>query len=269
MTHTLLSLIDFYLRADTINKVHSPFLYELISKAFDMKKTYYADSRIEARRAELANRTDKVSFIDYGAKNKGDLKTVRVSKLMSSSVSNKWKCRFLRNLVLVYQPNHIIEFGTNLGISTAYLRSAKKKAQFTTVEAAEALVEIAQSNLKLLGYSADFRTMTFDDYIRKHPAELTTCDFFYLDGDHSYEGTLRYFKAFWQAGPGNMMIVLDDINWSLAMRRAWEEIKQYANCYSIDIYKMGIIVKRPDLRTSIHKKIVPRMMKPWQFGFFS
>ena len=232
-----------------------------------MNKTYYAESRIEALRTQLKSRTDSLTYMDYGAKNRGQ-KTVKISKLMSSSVSNKWKCRFLRNLVLARQPTCLIEFGTNLGISTAYMRSAKREGQFITVEAAEALAKLAESNLNLLDLTTDIRTMTFDNYLDQHLNEIRNCDFFYLDGDHSYEGTMRYFKTFWDEGPEDMVIVLDDINWSTSMRQAWEEIKEYERCYSIDIYKMGLIIKKPDLSTSIHKKIVPRILKPWQLGFF-
>ncbi len=261
-------MIDFYLKAETINRIHSPLLYSLITAACNMQKSYYADSRIEALRAELAQRKDSLTYIDYGAINTGKTKTIKISKLLSSAVSNKWKCKFLRNLVLYYQPQHLIEFGTNLGISSAYMRSAQQKSLFTTVEAAEELSTIAQANFKILCYTADFKTMTFDDFLFSHSKEIESCDFFYLDGDHSYAGTMRYFKTFWDAGPKEMLFVLDDINWSPDMRRAWEDIKTYADCYTVDFYKMGLVIKRPDIQSSLHKKIVPRLLKPWQFGFF-
>jgi len=268
LSSSLYSAIDFYLKADTINKVHSPYLYALITAMLEFDKSYYDDGALEALRAEYHSNNQTITFEDYGA-GPSKQKTAKLSKLAKTSVSNKWKCRLLRNLVLFHRAESIVEFGTNLGISTAYLRMADKRARLITVEAADELMRYAKKNFKRLGYEAEFKTMTFDDYLGNLSLDHFHCDFFYLDGDHSYENTLRYFQFFWENGAEEMMLVLDDINWSAGMRAAWEEIKEKYKCYSVDIYKMGIVVKRPDVIESLHRKIVPRVFKPWQFGFFS
>jgi hypothetical protein len=46
----------------------------------------------------------------------------------------------------------------------------------------------------------------------------------FIDGDHTFEGTLRYHAAARATMPAGSMLVFDDIDWSDGMREAWKKI---------------------------------------------
>jgi len=149
------------------------------------------------------------------------------------------------------------------------MASAAKSAQFVTIEGAEPLSMLAQKEVSSLGFNkVSFIHCNFDAYFNGLRSEDKQAELIYLDGNHQYANTLDYFKKVWLSYPAVKAVILDDINWSSGMRRAWEEIKAQPGCHSIDLYKIGIIFKNTDLTKPIHIKCVPRILKPLNFGFF-
>lgn len=275
-TSHLYRAIKFYSQAITVNSIHSPLLFELVSTLFAKPKTYYADDVIERQRQALKESKKVIHVVDYGAgsyKRSNQSIERRVSSIARSATSNRAKCRFLRNLVLYFRPSSIIEFGTNLGISTAYMKSALgNQRPYHTIEADEATAAIATDFfIKMRFGNLNVHRMTFSTFIEQHTALLKASDFIYLDGDHQYESTMTNFKAIWQAWDGKQgrqVIVVDDINWSAGMAQAWTEIKATPHCRSLDFFKLGVVIKDSGHLVEEHLSVVPRWVKPWRMGFW-
>lgn len=263
--------LRFYLEAITINRIHSPYIYKMISSALDLRKTYYDDYQIEEQRSKLGRSSKVVSYEDLGAGSTAILnqKQKKVSVLLKHSTSNKWKCRLLRNLVLYFQPKSILELGTNLGMATAYLHSANKNCELVTVEGALEIAVEAKEVFNKMGYSnIESIVSSFDAFFDSGHSSITDSELVYMDGNHKYESTVQYFKAIWNAGTTTRVVIVDDINWSEEMQKAWSEIKALSGCHSIDFYKLGIIYKNESIPEVKHLKYIPRFMKPWQLGLW-
>ena len=264
--------MNFYWESKTINSVHSPYLYKLLTHIFELRKTYYADTALETLRQKLKQDETVITFEDHGA---GSHKTSSskliqktVKTLAATSTSNVYKCRLLRNLTLYFRPKVIMELGTNLGLATSYLNAGSPEAELHTIEGAEPLYDLACNNFKELNIKVTAYLGLFDTVLHKVPEVLSRADFVYMDGDHTYESTIKYFEWIWRAGPEKQVIVMDDINWSSGMRGAWNQIKRDYHCRTIDFYKLGLVIKDPELTASDHIKFIPRILKPLSFGFF-
>lgn len=270
-TTSLSRAIRFYKEAKTINSVHSPFFYKLICQLFQLNKAYYDDYAIEQVRASLLADGRELSYRDLGAGEAGADKLIarKVSGLAKISTSNKYKCMVLRNLVGFFQPKSIIEFGTNLGIATSYMHAAAKSAECTTIEGVKGIHDIANEVFTRLNFhTIKSIHQDFQSFISSSREILGSADLVFLDGDHKYDSTLSNFGAVWGGGSSRKVVVVDDINWSADMARAWEEIKNMPDTNTLDIYKMGIVIRDERLQQRTHLKYVPRIMKPWSMGLF-
>lgn len=69
-----------------------------------------------------------------------------------------------------------------------------------------------------------------------------TFDFVYIDANHTYEATKRYFSMTLGHLSHSGIIVIDDINWSPGMSKAWLEIQHdYPDYLYVENDKIGIV----------------------------
>src|SRR5690606_32967933 len=106
--------------------------------------------------------------------------------------------RLLFSLVRVLRPRSVLELGTNIGISAAYIRLGLRyggQGSLTTVDASGARLELARRNFDTLGLDhPDWVEGRFDDVV---PSLLTTVrplDLVFIDGNHKRDPTLSYFR---------------------------------------------------------------------------
>jgi predicted O-methyltransferase YrrM len=145
-----------------------------------------------------------------------------------------------------FKPAEIIEMGTGIGISTAYLAKACPGSRVITIEgdkekmayAARALVQMGLENVFMKVGS--FNEILPDILLHaKHPVMV------FIDGDHSYVKTLEYFGEIKKYATKETIIIFDDIRWSEGMERAWCAIKQDKDTVlCIDLFFMGIVFFR-------------------------
>ena len=77
---------------------------------------------------------------------------------------------------------------------------------------------------------------------------MPTLDFIYIDGNHKLLPTIAYFEQILEKSHKNTIFVIDDINWSAEMQKAWSIIKNHTKVHvTVDLFMMGLVFLNPDL----------------------
>jgi predicted O-methyltransferase YrrM len=156
--------------------------------------------------------------------------------------------RLLYALVKYLKPKNILEIGTSIGISSAYMALGNEQATITTLEGCPSLVKTAQQIHKTLNlHRIKIIEGEFSETLSKALTEMPTVDLVLFDGNHTLPATLYYFETCLPYASENTVFVFDDIYWSSEMCKAWEIIKKNKHItLTIDIYRLGICFFRKE-----------------------
>lgn len=149
-----------------------------------------------------------------------------------------------------YQCKNILELGTSLGITTAYLASADPEATVITMEGADAVADIAQRNFNEVGLkNIEIVRGNFDETLRGVLQKMPAIDLAFIDGNHQQEPTERYFEQLLPHIHNNTLLIFDDIHWSSGMEAAWKNIiAQESVVCDIDLFYIGIVSFRKEFK---------------------
>ena len=130
--------------------IHSPFVFEFYNEIVKKHQTEI-DPKIEALRANLVRSEKKISFNELGAgSRKGTEKERTVKSIAKHAAITPKFGGLLARICRFYNVETVLEFGTSLGIGTSYL--AKHSKRITTMEGCDSVLELANENVKTLGY---------------------------------------------------------------------------------------------------------------------
>ena len=233
--------------------IHSPFCFDLVQNVF-RKKTQLPN--VENLRKELLRDQRTIETNTAGAGSKISRKTrINVGKIVGKSSIKPKHGQLIYQLVKKFQPKTILELGTSLGLSTAYMSAANPDATITTVEAIEEKQKIAKAYHRAHNFSNILYRNDYFEHFLNETKEEVSFDFIFLDGDHNYASSLKYFAMLKQYAHNNTILVIDDIHWSKGMEAAWKKIID-ANeiTLSVDLYQMGLIFFRKELSKE-HQRI--------------
>jgi predicted O-methyltransferase YrrM len=227
--------------------IHSPFVFNLITRVFRNK--FNPEVVLVIERIRKKNKKDKRRIIvsDYGAgsgKMKGNLR--KVSDIASySAVPEKYGV-LLANLSSEFGRNSVVEFGTSLGVSTLYLAAGNPGAVVYTMEGCPETAAVAGENIMTSGFTnIEQMTGTFDDLLPLVKKKCGTPGLIFIDGDHRKESVIRYFDDITGVADHDTVVVLDDIHSSSGMEEAWMEIRSRSKVtVSIDLYRFGLLFFR-------------------------
>ncbi|MFM7838116.1 MAG: SAM-dependent methyltransferase, partial [Chitinophagaceae bacterium] len=131
--------------------IHSPFVYELVTTVFRDSTAYDDYNRVEDLRAKLLKDPQLLSILDLGAGSRVSSSTIRsISFLARHSAKPKKYAQLLFRLARYYQPRRIVELGTSLGLSTAYLALGASQSQVFTMEGCPDIAAAARKNFQQL-----------------------------------------------------------------------------------------------------------------------
>ncbi len=248
MTNTIHRVKEFlkYQRlAKTKYYLHSPFVYQFFLKVLD---TVHAAElqNINKLRNQLLNTHSTLLIEDMGSA-PGHKERLVSSLAAKATVPTRYG-NVLYGITREFQPEHIIELGTCLGLGTAYLATGAPRSTLMTIEGSAALAAEAVKNLDELGITNVTSIVgNFDEKLPELLKTVTKVDLAYIDGNHRYEPTIRYFHQLMEKSHEGTILIFDDIYWSTEMTQAWEEIKRDPRItLTIDIYRFGIAFLRQD-----------------------
>ena len=237
-----LHYIRFVLKGVTKYNIHSPFVHSFVQSIIDDNQDYYNYLPIEQLRGILLNQKQKLILKDFGAgSNFHQSKTISIGKLTKHVQSSKSKGQLLFRITNYFQPDKILEFGTSLGLSTAYLAAANKNTKVITVEADSNVASIAKNNFKKLKLN-NVKVMInqFDNVLEELSDDHFELVFF--DGNHTKAATLKYFNWAKKNTTENSIFIFDDIYWSKEMNEAWNIICDDSKVsLTIDLFSIGIV----------------------------
>lgn len=250
-----LKYLNYRLNASTDHDVHSPFVFsfyqELIGKPYSCGDF---DTLNRLRKQMLSDKT-RITFTDLGAGSKALKDRERVVKdIAKHGIARRKQAEFLYRLVRRFQPATIIELGTSLGLSSLYLAKASANSRLYTIEGCPQLAAYAhdQFNAQHAGNIVPI-TGNFDEALPALLETLDRVDLAYVDGNHAYEPTLRYFHQLLERRHPGTILVFDDLYWSNGMAQAWKTIHNHPDVrLSIDLFQFGIVFFRTEQKNKEH-----------------
>ncbi len=227
--------------------IHSPFVYDLVSRIFRNKVDPGVVLTVEKIRKKMLSEKSTILVNDLGS---GSLslnnKKRKISNIAKySSVSRKYG-RLISNMASEFGGELIIELGTSLGISTMYLAASKPDAEVFTIEGCSVTAGIARQNFTeaRLG-NINLLEGSFDDLLPVLKSKDIKPGLVYIDGNHRKEPVLKYFNLIAEFSDSKTVVIVDDINYSSEMKEAWSELKKNSKVsISIDVFQMGILFFR-------------------------
>ncbi len=206
-------------------------------------------------RKQLSLNAEIIAVNDFGAGSKKIKSTNRsIKQIVTHGIAPQKQAEFLYRLINFFNPKTIIELGTSVGLTTLYLAKAVPKSTIYTLEGCENLAKFS-SQLFKTNHAENITSITgnFNETFPKLTNSLETIDFLYIDGNHAYEPTMRYFEMALHKKHEYSVFVFDDINWSEGMQQAWLEICAHPEVtLSLDFFFLGVILFRKEHKHKEH-----------------
>ena len=157
-------------------------------------------------------------------------------------------------IIAYYKPAQVLEMGTSLGITTCYLAAANASANIVTMEGAPNVAQIARHTFSDLGLNnINLIEGDFEETLPNYLNSIDSVGIAYVDGNHRYAPTMRYFESLLQKSNDESILIFDDIHWSAEMEQAWEEIKNHeAITLTIDLFFIGLVFVRKAQKEKEH-----------------
>lgn len=202
--------------------------------------------RIEAERAALLDREEALIDGTLGA---GGIYDRNVTVRMACRVSKPpHAARFLYTLVRAVRPARVLELGTNVGISGAYIAAAlvdtAGSGQLVSCDSSQYRQRLARQMHARLGLKQiEYVNGLFSDTLAPTLRAMRHVDLAFIDGHHLYQPTLDYTDQILSYCQPDAVLVFDDIRWSSGMKRAWRAIKRDQRfAVVVDLGSMGLAV---------------------------
>jgi predicted O-methyltransferase YrrM len=238
--------------------IHSPFIFDLVSRIFWSKVNQDVINTIERIRKKLISDKKTVVINDLGTGPvKSRIKLRKVSDIARNSPVPLKYGILLSNLANQFGKKVIIEFGTSFGISTMYMAALHPETIVFTMEGCLPIAEIAERNFEIAGLNnVKLLKGPFDDLIPYITETGLTPGLVFIDGNHRKKPCLEYFNKMTGISDNETVIIIDDIHYSEEMEDAWNEIKCSKKVtVTVDIYRMGLVFFREGIT---HKNYLVR-----------
>ncbi len=241
------SYLKFLWNSKNEHGVHSPFVFDLVTKCFYDSKKYTEYSLLKEYRKSLLKNKNYIEVSDYGAGSKVFKSNKRqISKIAQTAGISQKRAELLFRITKYFKPDSILELGTSLGLATSALALGNTKSRIKTLEGCQNTIHQCQLQLQKFNINTvECINTEFSSYLKNFQLPTSNFQLIYFDGNHSKQSTLNYFELLLPTISNESVWIFDDIHWSLEMEEAWEIIKIHPRVtVSIDTFQWGIVFFR-------------------------
>ena len=254
MIDLIKSYIKFLLNSTNEHGVHSPFVFDLITKCFHDKTIYPEYNVLKNYRKSLLENKNTIEVTDFGAGSRIFKSNNReIAKIAQTAGISSKNAELLFRITHYFQPKNILEIGTSLGLATSALSSGNQNAEVISLEGCPQTLNQGQLQLQKFNFNnvqcLNTEFSTYFDNLKLETSNLKPqiFDLIFFDGNHSKKATLAYFEALLSTISNDSVWIFDDIHWSLDMEEAWDSIKNHPEVsVTIDTFQWGIVFFRKE-----------------------
>lgn len=241
------SYLNFLWNSTNEHGVHSPFVFNLLTKCFYDKKPKPEYQILKNYRKSLLENKKFIEVTDFGAGSKVFKSNKRqISKIAQTAGISPKRAELLFRVTQYFQPKNILEIGTSLGLATSALALGNTNGNVITIEGCPQTGGTAKNQLnKFDCKNVESVISEFESFLISENLNSTIFDLIYFDGNHSKKATLTYFETLLSTINNDSVWIFDDIHWSPEMEEAWEIIKNHPKVkVTIDTFQWGFVFFR-------------------------
>lgn len=256
MLFQIKSYLKFLWNSKNEHAVHSPFVFDLVTKCFYDSKSKPDPSVSEQAkqyqvlkeyRNSLLENKNTIEVTDFGAGSKVFKSNTReIAKIAKTAGISRKRAELLFRITNYFQPSTILEIGSSLGLATSALALGNSKASITTLEGCPKTANQCQLQLQKFNINnVNLVIAEFSEYFKTQNPIPNTQHLIYYDGNHSKKATLEYFELLLPTITNESIWIFDDIHWSKEMEEAWKIIKTHPKVtVTIDTFQWGLVFFR-------------------------
>lgn len=224
--------------------VHSPFIYDFVTKCLYDKKKYSDYSKLSNYRNNLLKNNNYIEITDFGSGSRVFKSNNRaIKQIAKTSGTPQKRAKLFYRLTQYFKPKNTLELGTSLGIATYAMALGNTKNKITSIEGCPNISKFSKSHLDLENISivnGEFKTII-------PTLKENKFDLIFFDGHHSKDATIQYFETLLPKAHNDSVFIFDDIYWSKGMTEAWEFIKAHqAVTVTVDCFHLGFVFFRKE-----------------------
>ena len=244
--------LSHWLNAVDQHSLQASFIYDFYTQVVKNKPGSQKLNAVRELRRTLLKDPTVIEVTDFGTGvNKPQQRTVGDLARKSNQVKVS---QLLYNIAEKYQQKVIVELGTSLGLGTLHLAAAAPESKIITFEGCPEISKKAITNFRELKVEQiQLITGSLDKTLDNVLSNLDRIDLLFIDANHQYHTTLKYFLQCLPKIHQNSIVVIDDIHWSNAMENAWKQVLQYDQVsLTVDLFQTGVVFFDRKLSKSHH-----------------
>ena len=230
--------------------VHSPFVFNLITKVIEERCGYYSFNEIELLRKQLLFRNEYITYPDR--RNKGKMRRRRIGEIVKREAIRPKHGALLFRLANYFKSKHILQLGPTMGLSTLYLTSYATDVRCIALESVPEFAAIAEQDYqKGARNPIDLRVGSYRQLLPKALEEMEQLDFVFFNTLYEPEDNLWLFNECIKHVHDGTLFVFEGIKENRKMRQLWHDVCLHPDVtVTLDLYSLGIIV----FHKKLHKK---------------
>ncbi len=252
--------LQYYFRAKTYYRIHSPVAYEFASTVLEDKRNFYAFPSLKALQKSLLKDQRSIALLPDKQGNEPTITTLQ-------QIENQYhiSCYYheiLFRTIHFYKPHFIVELGTSLGITAMYAAAAALNRNIYTIEPEPSIANAAKQHFNLLRFSNIENIV--GDYEKVFDNELLAekkidCLILSLQTGWSKATLEKYMSKLHESS----LIIITGIAKS-SKQEIWHFIQQHKRItLTLDLYDLGVAFCNTNILEKQHLLLITASKKWW------